>query len=110
MALSGPAPRAVFKLPSFPQQLLILTYPQHLGERYRTSGPHVTSFDILLFVLENMGLSIKSDQCLHCLPLGLHFLDALFYSNFRVITAIFSCLRIFRSFTVVVYFYRFEDG
>ena len=48
---------------------------------------------------------LQSDQGLHCLQFGLHLLDALLYNkassfNFRVTTANFSGVQIFRSFTV----------
>ena len=47
----------------------------------------------------------QTDQGLHCLPFRLHRLYPLlcsnqYCSNFRIITAIFSCVRIFRTFTV----------
>ena len=50
-------------------------------------------------------LEEQSDQGLHCLQFRLHLLDALLYSkaslfNFRVITANFLGVQIFRSFTV----------
>ena len=50
------------------------------------------------------------DQGLHCLQFCLHLFDALLYgknsrSNFRVITANFSGVRIFRIFTVLVGFH-----
>ena len=47
----------------------------------------------------------QSDQGLHCLQFRLHLLEALLYgipscSNFRVVTANFSNVQIFRIFTV----------
>ena len=51
-------------------------------------------------------LEEQSDQGLHCLSFWLHLLDVLLSinptcSNFRVITEIFSAIRIFRLFTVM---------
>ena len=73
---------------------------------FRTDSSVQTVLTQIRLLLEE-----QSDQGLHCLPFRLHLLDALLYrqplcSNFRVITANFSGVQIFKNFTVHVSFYK----